>query len=259
MYKKRYASRNIRGKLRVCRLLSANRVLKHHVPRTVSFNRAHLGMMMSAYKMIYVKPDVGSLGKGIFKLKRVDSGYELFQIINKKQIKNHYGSKLEVFQGLKKSRSTKLIIQQGINLDQVNDCPYDIRVMVQRKPKGSWVCTGFMVKVGGKEKIVTNYFQGGTIYSMEKLGKEQGLSSAQTAKRISKLKETALQISHTLSQKRSGMHEMGIDFAFDNKQKLWVLEVNSNHPQFHPLKKLDRKAYNRMMRFAVSYGRRDAK
>ncbi|WP_141500250.1 YheC/YheD family protein [Paenibacillus luteus] len=52
-----------------------------------------------------------------------------------------------------------------------------------------------------------------------------------------------LAVSRTLSKKRSGMHEMGIDFAYDKKQQLWVLEVNSNHPQFHALKKLDLIAY----------------
>jgi D-alanine-D-alanine ligase-like ATP-grasp enzyme len=52
---------------------------------------------------------------------------------------------------------------------------------------------------------------------------------------------------------------MGIDFAFDRSGRLWILEVNSNHPQFHPLKQVDRPAFNRMMAFARSYGRRSSK
>ncbi|OMF22186.1 hypothetical protein BK133_26845 [Paenibacillus sp. FSL H8-0548] len=259
MYKKRYASRNIRGKLRVCRYLSANRSLKQYVPHTVSFSRNHLQMMLNYYDTLYVKPDVGSLGMGIFKLKRMDSGYELYEIVGKKQMSRNYATVFDVYSHIKRVSSKRLIIQKAIDLDKVNDCPYDIRAMVQRKPRGSWVFTGFMVKVGGHNKIVTNYYQGGDLYSMKKLGFEQGLSEDETARRMERLIGVAMQISRTLSRRRSGMQELGIDFAFDNEQQLWVLEVNSNHPQFHPLKQLDPEAYNKMKYFAASYGRRDAK
>ncbi|MGG1637144.1 YheC/YheD family protein [Paenibacillus sp. NRS-1760] len=259
MYKKKYASRNIRGKLRVCKYLCANKKLKRYVPNTVSFSREHLQMMLNRHDTVYVKPDIGSLGLGIFKLKRVNSGYELYSIVKKKQIKNFYNSVSEAYSQIMKMKSSKLIIQKGISLDRVDGCPYDIRAMVQRKPEGKWVCTGLMVKVGARHKIVTNYYQGGAIYSMKKLGERQGLSIEATDKRISRLSKVALRISRTLSKKRSGMHELGIDFAYDQKQQLWVLEVNSNHPQFHPLKKLDPSAYKKMKHFAASYGRRDAK
>lgn len=259
MYKKRYASSNISGKLRVCRYLSANKQLKRHVPETVPFSLTNLEMMINRYDMLYVKPDIGSHGIGIFMLERVETGFELYEIVKKKQISNRYDSVSDVFDRLNAAKSAKLIIQKGISLDKVNGCPYDIRAMVQRKPGGSWVCTGFLVKVGARNKIVTNYYQGGAIYSMKKLGKAQGLSNAATAGRVRKMTQTALRISRTLSMKRSGMHEMGIDFAYDKQKQLWVLEVNSNHPQFHPLKQLDPNAYKKMKRFAASYGRHGAK
>jgi len=55
------------------------------------------------------------------------------------------------------------------------------------------------------------------------------------------------------------MNEMGIDFARDSSGGLWVLEVNSNHPQFHPLKNIDSEAYQKMKRYASYYGRKTAK
>jgi glutathione synthase/RimK-type ligase-like ATP-grasp enzyme len=259
VYKKKYKSRNIRGKLRVCKYLAAQRNLKSYVPHTVSFSRDHLQTMLNRFATLYVKPDIGSLGMGIFKIISTEDGYELYEIVKKKQLRHSYETVSSLHDRIKKMKSSKLIIQQGISLDKVNGCPYDIRAMVQRKPRGSWVCTGFMVKVGARHKIVTNYHQGGDIYSMTKLGREQGISEAETASRVKQLTRVAMQISRTLSKKRSGMHELGIDFAYDKKQQLWVLEVNSNHPQFHPLKKLDPTAYQKMKRFAASYGRRDAK
>lgn len=258
MFKKRYASRSLRGKLRVSKYLYAEKKLKKHIPKTVSFSRDHLEMMLKRFDMLYVKPDFGFQGRGISKLKRAGSGYELYEIEGKRQIHKTYASVSNVYRRLKKQSAGKLIIQKGIALDRVKDRPYDIRAMVQRKPKGSWVCTGFMVKVGGRNKIVTNYYQGGAIYTLKMLGAEQGISSKKTAGRVRKLTDTALQISNVLSKHRSGMHELGIDFAYDKKGHLWVLEVNSSHPQFHPLKRLDPPAYKKMKRFAASYGRREA-
>lgn len=256
---KNYASRNIRGKLRVCNYLLKDADLRQYVPRTVSFSRSNLQMMTDAYSSIYVKPDIGSLGIGICKIKRKGKKYEVKAVEGKRQRETHYNNFSGLYQKISSLNQGRLIIQQGIKLDRVNGRPYDIRAMVQRKPGGKWVCTGYMVKVGAAKKIVTNYYQGGTIYTLGKLHKQLGLSANEASRRESKLSTASLQIARTLSRKQPGMNEMGIDFARDTSGSLWVLEVNSNHPQFHPLRRLDPDAYRKMKRYAAYYGRRDAK
>ncbi|MFD0589796.1 YheC/YheD family protein [Paenibacillus sp. GCM10027627] len=257
---KDYASRNIRGKLRVCRYLKGSSDLRQYVPDTVSFSRSNLEAMLGRYGILYVKPDVGSLGIGICKIKRTRSGYELKSIQGKQQTSTKLESAAALYDRIAAgSKGKNLIIQQGIKLDQVKGRPYDIRAMVQRKPGGGWTCTGFMVKAGAAGKIVTNYYQGGSIWTLRKLHDQLGLSESESAARSGKLGWVALKMAALLSAKRSGMREMGIDFAFDRDHRLWVLEVNSNHPQFHPLKTIDPGAYNTMKHFAASYGRKSAK
>ncbi|RJE88890.1 hypothetical protein D3P07_13095 [Paenibacillus sp. 1011MAR3C5] len=255
---KNYASRNIRGKLRVCNYLLKDAELRQYVPRTVSFSRSNLQMMTDAYSSIYVKPDIGSLGIGVCKVKRKGKGYELKAVDGKRQWSTRYDSFSGLYQKLSGMKG-KLIIQQGIKLDRVNGRPYDIRAMVQRRPGGNWVCTGYMVKVGAAKKIVTNYYQGGTIYTLGKLHRKQGLSGDEASRRERTLSSASLRIARSLSGRRTGMNEMGIDFARDSSGSLWVLEVNSNHPQFHPLKNIDPVAYQKMKRYASYYGRRTAK
>lgn len=259
MYKKKYKSQRIRGKLRVCRYLSSNKKLKGNVPHTVSFTKANLKTMSDQYKSLYIKPDVGCMGIGVYKINRVGDGFELYSTHKRKQVRKPFETISALYQHLKARQSQKMIIQKTISLDQVDGRPYDIRSMVQRKPGGPWVCTGFMAKVGAPKKIVTNYSQGGKIYTLRNVLQKKGLSSSQSRLRIRLLSKKTLEIARTLSRKHTGMHEMGIDFAYDTKQRLRILEVNSNHPQFHPLKKLDPTAYNRMLSFAKSYGRKNAK
>lgn len=257
MFIKRYKSRNISGKLKVSKLLRADPKLRSMIPQTVSFHLDNLSSMVKRFKKVYIKPNTGSQGIGIFKLTKKDGGLTLKEIVKRRQLVHRYRTVKEAYRRIKSKSSGKMIIQKAIQLDKVNGKPYDIRAMVQRRPGGAWTLNGFLVKVGARGKIVTNYYQGGVIYTLRKLGVKQGLSSSRTAKRKQKLSSKALKIAKRLSKHRAGMHEMGIDFAYDKRQRLWVLEVNSNHPQFHPLKKLDPKAYAKMKRFARSYGRKD--
>lgn len=256
MYKKNYKSANIRGKLRVCQYLSSNKQLKRHVPHTVSFTLSNLKMMTKKYKSVYVKLDVGSLGIGVYKVKRLTNSYKLYSTSQKKQKQKTFKTVTALYYHLKSRQSKRMIIQKDVYLDNVNGRPYDIRAMVQRKPGKKWTCTGFLVKVGAPNKIVTNYYQGGKIYTLRKLLRLKGYSLLYQEKITEELTQKALKISRTLSKKRSGMHEMGIDFAYDSNNRLWVLEVNSNHPQYHPLKTLDPEAYWRIKSFAKSYGRK---
>lgn len=53
------------------------------------------------------------------------------------------------------------IVQQGINMITFNKRPFDIRVMVQQKPAGGWETTGILARVAARNKIVTNYHNGG--------------------------------------------------------------------------------------------------
>ncbi|MBP1155627.1 MULTISPECIES: YheC/YheD family protein [unclassified Paenibacillus] len=256
-YKKRYKSKTFRGKLRVCNELAASKRLRHLVPHTVSLTKRNLKRMTGKYKALYVKPNIGSMGIDVCKLECSKKGYELLSTGKRRQIRKRFKILSTVYKHIKAKHKQSMIIQKGITLDKVKGRPYDIRAMVQRKPRGSWTCTGFLVKVGRRNKIVTNYYQGGEIYTIEKLLRTKGLSPSKHRPRIQSLSQTAVRIARRLNNKCSAMHEIGVDFAYDTKQRLWILEVNSNHPQFYPLKKLDRFAYNQMASYARSYGRRD--
>lgn len=257
--KKKYKSNNIRGKLRVHRLIAKDKSLKRLLPSARAFTKKNLNDFSTKYRTIYIKPDIGSLGIGVKRLKPIDKGFQLDSVGNKKQYRKTFTSTKKVYDHIRATTKRKLLIQKGVSLAKVDGKPYDIRAMVQRKPKGAWVCTGFLVKVGAKGKIVTNYHQGGKIITLPKLLQQLGYSKEKREATTHFLKKQAVKVAKHLSAHRSGMHEMGIDFAYDNSGKLWILEVNSNHPQFHPLRTIDRTAFNRMMTYAKSYGRRTAK
>ncbi|WP_219837417.1 YheC/YheD family protein [Paenibacillus sp. R14(2021)] len=259
MSKKSYNSSTIRGKNRVCGMLSSNSELKSFVPRTMKLSLANLSSMLTACDSVYIKPNIGSLGIGVCKAARTKKGYMLYVTKYRKQTQTRYASLEKLYRHVRSVSKGKMIVQQTVALAKVNGRPYDLRIMVQRKPRGSWTVTVRFARIAKIGKIVTNYSQGGRIWTVPHLHRARGLSASGSAAIDGRLKRTALRTAKWLSSKKAGMHEMGIDFAFDSKGKLWILEVNSNHPQFHPLKVIDPPTYRLGMSFARTYGRYSAK
>lgn len=248
---KKYNSKGISDKSRVYKYLSTDKNLRSYLPDTVRFSKGNLSNMMNQYSNVYVKPTVGSQGKGIYKIIRKDPGYKLRSMSQSKL----YSDLSTLYHKLNTNVKKNMIIQQGITLELVAGRPYDIRAMVQRRPNSNWTCTGIFAKVGSPDKIVTNYRQGGKLYTLDNVFNKMNLSSTEKELRKSHLNKTALDVATLLNSKCSGMFEMGIDFAYDREGNLWILEVNSNKPQFYPLKKISRSMYNRMLSYARSYGR----
>ncbi|SDS97036.1 YheC/D like ATP-grasp [Paenibacillaceae bacterium GAS479] len=258
-YLKTYKSRALWGKLRVSRMLLKDSATASLIPTTRSLSLKLLILMLARYKTLYIKPNIGSLGMGIHRLSRYSYGdYELISVVSRKQITQTFSTIEGVYLHLKRAEvNGKLIIQRGVSLDLVGGKPYDLRTMVQRRPNGPWTYTGTIAKIASPNRIVTNVHQGAQVCMVSKLWEMQGLS-LQTARAYERMIESkALAISRSLSRQYTGMYEMGIDFAFDRSKKLWVIEVNTNHPEFGPVKKLDRATYNRMASYARSYGRMD--
>nr|WP_244226737.1 YheC/YheD family protein [Paenibacillus protaetiae] len=237
--------------------MQADQRTKAYIPHTAFLTPSRLLRMLADYGAAYVKPNIGSQGIGVCKVQKDEEGFTLDTTRKKRQIRKHFRTSKSLLRYLKSLTPYRMIIQAPIDLGRVLNKPYDIRSMVQRKPKGKWTCTGFLVKVGSPNKIVTNYHQGGRIWSIDKLLRKLNIPEEERSGEIERLKHASLNIARVLSSKRSGMQEMGIDFAIDQNKKLWVLEVNSNHPQFHPLKRINPSEYKRMARFARSYGRYD--
>lgn len=257
MSKKNYNSKRIKGKLRVYHYLISNKKLKSHLPYSVPFSKETLERTTSQYNLLYVKPNQGSQGKRIVQLKKDPKSGKI--IARKTYSRKSFKKVSDLYTYLKNySKKRRMLIQKGIELERVNGKPYDIRVMVQRKPSGKWVCTGMFTKVGLPQKIITNYYQGGKILLLDQVFKDLNLTDKQKKSRYHQLSTISLEVAGTLSSYQKGMHEMGIDFAFDKIGRLWIIEVNTRRPQFHPLKKISPSMYQRMMSFAKSYGRKSA-
>jgi hypothetical protein len=122
----------------------------------------------------------------------------------------------------------KYFLQQGIDLATYRNCPFDIRMVLQ-KPNKVWRLTLTSAKVAQKEDaVVTNVARGAKDYPLQDILQkyDQRRNPLVT---IRELVDLSHQIASVLGS-AFPMKIIGLDMALDKKGKIWFLEGN-NQPQ----------------------------
>ncbi len=230
---------------------------KQYLPKTERLTSLdQLGPWLRNYQTVFIKPARGSLGLGIVKISRMARGYRYHRI------RMGGGSRAGVCDSLRKLEERlraflprrSMIIQQGLHLARYGGRPYDIRVMVQKTPRGNWTCTNMIARVASPGSAVSNVAEGGTMISVRRAIRGSLRINARVANR--RIRRGARIIARAV-ETRLGQEfgEFGIDMALDRKGRLWLIEVNAkpgrqseNSPGVPP-------SMRRVARYAVSRAR----
>lgn len=234
----------------VSKVLMKHQELSRYVPETRFYDPELLRTMLQRYKMVYVKPNNGTGGRGILRAEKTENGYR-YQFKTKVHI-------FRTFQGMVQSmkqlmKDTPYVVQQGIHLLKHKGRAFDLRIMVQVNPRGEWETTGILGRVSHPDKIVTNLARGGVAVSIETLMKERVSDLAQFKSRLYKFGERA---SRHLHKAFPRIKELGLDIALDRDLKIWILEANPR-PAIYGFKDLkDKSIYRKIYRYHKAYGDR---
>ena len=202
---------------------------KQYLPKTERFTSLdQLGPWLRNYQTVFIKPARGSLGMGIVKISRLARGFRYHRI------RMGGGSRAGVCDSLRKLEARlrsflprrSLIIQQGLHLARYGGRPYDIRVMVQKTPRGNWVCTNMIARVASAGSAVSNVAEGGTMVSVRKAIRGSLRINSRAATR--RIRRGARIIARALeTQLGQEFGEFGVDMALDRRGRLWLIEVNA--------------------------------
>jgi glutathione synthase/RimK-type ligase-like ATP-grasp enzyme len=226
-------------------LLGCNEV-RPYIPDTQRFSKASLRTMLKLYGMVYVKPEKGTHGKGVIRVEQRGNEDYTYQ----------HGTKVSRFQGyealysslLRQTNKRSYLVQKGIQLMKYKNKRFDVRVMVQLSPTGSWETTGFLGKVAHSGKIVTNYNSGGKIMDVQKLLGEH-LSSQDITKVLNQLDGIGVATAKHLYKSYPGIQQIGLDIGFDRYWVPWIIEVNTNPDPYAFRLISDKSMYKKVMRY----------
>ncbi|AZS15404.1 YheC/YheD family protein [Paenibacillus lutimineralis] len=213
------------GKMKKYKEMVVNPVLRPHLPETYWMTDSRTLRMLKTYSSVFIKPNFGSGGSGIIRVKRLRNGYEVRCGPSRKVVGAH--SVLKSIHSYRKSKDHYLV-QKGLRIAEYQGKIFDIRVYLQ-KPEDKWRISGMTARVAAPHKFVTNYQKGGHAESLQKvlLNLFQN-NQIKVANCFRKIEQLSITVANTVNKWHS-IHELGVDLALDKNGHMWIIEANS-HP-----------------------------
>ncbi|UNC92240.1 YheC/YheD family protein [Candidatus Contubernalis alkalaceticus] len=193
------------------------------IPKTIIYNKSNLIEMLNSYCLIFVKPDRGRKGLKVAGIKRYNEHFIVHYNCNRllmKEISN-VNDFVKVLSGGK-----KFLIQQGIDVLQINERPFNLRIWVQ-KPYNAWEITGITAVLAAPKRVVTNYRQGGTLLPFKEVINKTGADFREIKELTSMLYHIGDHTAKVLNKEYSNLRELGIDIGLDQRFWPWIIEVNT--------------------------------
>ncbi|GIO42556.1 YheC/YheD family endospore coat-associated protein [Paenibacillus apis] len=218
--------------------LKKNHSTRTLVPRTRRLRSPQsLEEMLLQYRSLYLKPESGKAGKGIMLLQIDESETKPYRLtiqgVKQRNIVYRTGKLTLLWKRIKReTEKTPYIVQQGIELASYNGRQFDIRTLVQKNGKGTWLVTGIGARLAGYHRITTHVPQGGSVEDPEKL-LIPSFGQETTGYLMNRLKSSAVLIAKQIEKaSRNQLGEMSMDLGIDTDGKIWFFEANAKPMKF---------------------------
>ncbi|WP_259617335.1 YheC/YheD family protein [Paenibacillus doosanensis] len=234
------------GKLGKYRFMKRFQSISSFLPDTRIATKANIKAMIRLYESLYLKPDTGTGGYGIYKIGKMKNGFSL----RSGTASRHFPTIDALYRSIHSRLVQRpFVVQKGIAVLKHNDRAFDIRVMVQKNKHRQFIPTGIVGRLARPNKIVTNYHSGGTPLPVELL-LQSHLKRDARKKYIQSIENLGKTASEVLAKSYKTKRAFGVDIAVDPRMKPWILEINTKPDMsiFNTLK--DKTMYRRILSFA---------
>lgn len=217
------------SKLSIYRKIRKSRALAQYLPDTCRFTQDDLGKYLR-FQSFFVKPDRGSVGKGIIKVDSCAPGVWCATRHKDDVIVTDRVETRRLYSYLKRITGVRwCILQRSIDLLTHNGSPFDVRVSVQRDGTGRWQVTGMVGKVARKGSCLSNVYQGGRVMRLTDLFRGRPVTSSSAEKMLSK---AALRIARHLARALPHLADVGFDFGIARNGRPYFIEMNCRDQRY---------------------------
>ncbi|WP_408893386.1 YheC/YheD family protein [Paenibacillus taichungensis] len=272
-------------------VLQRSRNVNGYIPVTRQYNRQTLERMTELFETNYIKPDRGTYGNGVMRVKTIrinphsiaddntsaipvdplspseaEVGAEISAEVPLTTYELRYGTEEKHFHSLdeldlaltERIQNRDYIIQQGIPLMKHEGLPFDLRVLTQKNLQRNWETTGILGRVAAPGKIITNIHGGGRLATFNELVRPH-FDQDRFQQLRSELYRLGIHTAVQLQRSFPRLKEIGIDIALDEDGRPWIIEVNTL-PGIYAFGLLpDKETYRKIKRYARAYGRLPSK
>jgi len=197
--------------------------LKIFTPKTFLYDASILPDLLEAWKLLYLKPVYGNKGKNVYRLEQIDSGSIL---ISSHSLAPRYicerhediGAKLKGILG-----EGQFIMQRGIRSRMINQCLFDLRLLVQKDITGNWLVTSVVSRVayeGFFNPSILKEIYDGELLIPQFFTVEKGF------KLLKVLNNLSIKAAELVEKHIGLLGEISVDFILDETGKPWIIEIN---------------------------------
>ncbi|MEO3947518.1 YheC/YheD family protein [Gorillibacterium sp. CAU 1737] len=219
------------NKAEVFEALRKEKLITAYLPQSIMLlNTAQVKGMLAKHAVVFLKPIMSSLGKGIIRISRTAKGYACLMATADGKVQHAgFSSQDALFAFLKKKMAgNRYLLQEGIDLIRVEGMTTDFRSLVQKGESGKWEITSIVARISAKHTFVSNLARGGKLMSTKDAIKGSTLPAPLHANAYEGLRQASIEIAEALERQVDGhFAELGIDLALDQRGRVRLIEINS--------------------------------
>jgi hypothetical protein len=218
-------------------ILTSSKEINSFVPYTQLATPSIFLEYIKANRHVFLKPCLGQWGIGVLQVSLLRGGsFEIHTERNKVLFQNSQNM-IDYLQTHYFSKKC-YIVQEKVSLASIDDCPFDVRVMVQRDSYDQeWEITGIIAKVASIGFIVTNVAK--SILPLEEALQKTTIKTTKSNQRITnEIQKICLRAAKLIGNQLSEEKIIGFDIGIDQKGEIWIIEANLR-PDTSIFKRLD--------------------
>ncbi len=216
------------NKWQVYQVLSENPDLMPYLPETRLLNLTELESMLEKYKVLFLKPCNGSLGKGIIYVRKNQNGQINYIIHPYRRLRGPVKSAHQLLERTAAARRGRpYLVQQGLDLAKYRGSTFDIRIIYQKNGSGEWQIGKKFARLAPRGSNIANLSSGGTYEKYSRIMRHLFRRDTRKKKHIT-VKELCKAVATTLESQCEGVYgEMGLDIGMGRNGIPYLIEVNS--------------------------------
>lgn len=211
------------GKWTKYHMMKEDNLLVGYLPKTFILTKASFWKLLHENGTVVIKPSEGSQGYGVVQVSVVgENRYEIHSNMSKVICGEN---DIEEFLDKEKYGRKLYLVQQKIPLATVEDCPFDIRVMVERAENTiGWKITGKVAKVASNGYFITNIAK--AILTIEQAIERSSIKDIEVDLLNTEIENIALLTAYQLGEYYSSSRVIGLDIGITNNGDLYIIEAN---------------------------------
>ncbi|WP_195891910.1 YheC/YheD family endospore coat-associated protein [Neobacillus dielmonensis] len=232
-----------------CAMLVSDQTKPYVLPTYQYKNPALFKEILNLIPKVYLKPQNGSLGKGIYMIEKKEDTYEISFENGQMQVAKEGGLNKFCRHMLP---SKKYLIQEAAHASYGRK-RVDFRVIMQKNERSEWNCTGILGRFSQPDCIITNDAPT-HVSGLEALQTFFHFKPDEAAKKQDELIEVCKKVCMQIEAAFGVYGDLGLDVIIDDQQRIWVLEANKFH-EHNFIEEIDEELYEKTVGMPLLYAK----